>query len=91
MNEVHFDVKDISKRPTILNKSLDDLKARCAELSKIGIPITIDALTIRKTDYLKYVKKNCHEENEQHKILLLDIEIRLQNLRRTRRTKQTMN
>lgn len=82
LNETRFDKKDIPKCLNILSKNLDDLKARVNELSELGAPITITALTKSKTQYLKYVKTFCNEENDEHRVILLSIEKRLKNSRR---------
>lgn len=91
LNEVQFDVKEISKRLYIFEKSLHEMEARVDELSKIGAPITVDALNKHKAHYLKYVKNYCNEENEEHKIILLNIEIRLKSSRRKMRIKKPTN
>lgn len=90
LNESRFNAKDIPKCLYIFKRSLDDLKARVDELTRIGAPITIGVLHKNKTEYLKYVKKFCDDENDEHKVVLLAIEIRLKNLRRNRR-KKTIN
>lgn len=91
LNEVRFDVKEISKRLYIFEKSLNEIKARVDELPKIGAPITVEALNKHKAHYMKYVKEYCNEENEEHKTILLDIEIRLKSSRRMVRIKKPMN
>lgn len=82
LKETRFNAKDIPKCLNIFSKNLDDLKARFDELSQIGAPITIQALTKTKTEYLKYAKTFCNEENDEHKTILLAIEKRLKSSRR---------
>lgn len=91
MNEVQLDAEELSKSLWILQRNLDELKARTDELSKIGAPISINVLHRNATGYLKYVKKFCNEENEEHKLTLLNIEIRLKSSRRKVRIKNVMN
>lgn len=91
LNELGFDAKEVSKKLYIFDKSLNELKARTDELTKIGAPVTIEALNKHKSHYLKYVKSHCNEENEVHRITLLDIEIRLKSLRRKMRIKKPKN
>lgn len=79
---MRFNANDIPKCLSIFTKNLDDLKARVDELSEIGAPITIQSLIKSKTEYLKYAKKFCSEENDKHKIILVAIEKRLKSSRR---------
>lgn len=82
MNEVRFKAEEIPKSLGIYGKNLDDLKARVDELSKLDAPITIQALTKSKIEYLKYAKAFCNEENAEHEKVLLAIEKRLKSSRR---------
>lgn len=83
LNEAKFHATDIPKSLKIFNKSIDDLRARFVELSAIGAPIKVRALIITKTEYFKYAKLYCDDENEEHQSILLTIEKRLEeSLRR---------
>lgn len=82
LNETRFNAEEIPKCLNIFNKNLDDLKARVDELSKIGAPVTIQALIKSKTEYLKHAKMFCDEENDENKTTLLAIEKRLKSSKR---------
>lgn len=59
LNETKFAAVDITYSPYILLKSIDEIKARIDEMTKIGAPITLPVIYQGKTKYMKCIRQYC--------------------------------
>lgn len=59
LNETNFTADDLLYFPYIFARSVDEIKARIKEMTRIGAPITLPMIYQGKTRYLKFIRQYC--------------------------------
>lgn len=80
LTDVGFTVDDINNHLYVFRSNAEELKMRVNELKSLNVsPIRLSVVSLRKKDYLKYIKTVCVERNDNANMKICEaIEIRLQ-------------